>query len=143
MKINQNKKALKKLLSCYIYIVPHCLQNPPLLQPENNHRPVNFPLLQHFPETRNVSQGNKPENANISPCSYRHKDKMPSETRLQKQKQHFHIDTKTKYKMNQNRACTNIRQYSCSPLIQIWIVLTNILSLFYNVKNIARIAKAV
>ena len=49
-------KALNKLLSCYLYIVPHCLQNPPLLQPENNHRPVNFPLLQHFPETRNVSQ---------------------------------------------------------------------------------------
>ena len=66
MKINQNKKALKKLLSCYIYIVLHCLQNPPLLQPENNHRPVNFPLLQHFPETRNVSHGNKPENGNIS-----------------------------------------------------------------------------
>ena len=38
----------------------------PLVQPENNHRPVNFPLLQHFPETRNVSHGNKPENGNIS-----------------------------------------------------------------------------
>ena len=34
----------------------------PLLEPENNHHPVNFPLLQHFPQTRNVSQGNKPEN---------------------------------------------------------------------------------
>ena len=36
----------------------------PLLEPENNHHPVNFPLLQHFPQTRNVSQGNKPENTN-------------------------------------------------------------------------------
>ena len=103
-----------------LYIVPHCLQNSPLLQPENNHRPVNFPLLQHFPETRNVSQGNKPENANISRLfSY---SKAAQKTKWsQKESKHFLVDTKTRYKRNQG-----LHKYKKRQMKSLWPLIYNV-----------------